>query len=340
MMVGRIVAGLGTGANTATAGVWQAETSKMNSRGKLVIIQMANCITGFSLSNWLTLGFSFAPGSVDWRFPIAFQLFFVIVLFAMCPFLPDSPRLLIRKGKYDEAREVIAALQGDGATPEDPRVKTQFNVIKDILDREHMNTYSWWKLLSGRGPSGVLRRMILGAWMQAMNQISGINVTSYYMTSIYNIGCFIGAMSTIFTGDKLGRPRQVMLGTFVIGIGAIIQTASYTVAQMMVGRIVAGLGTGANTATAGVWQAETSKMNSRGKLVIIQMANCITGFSLSNWLTLGFSFAPGSVDWRFPIAFQLFFVIVLFAMCPFLPDSPRLLIPITYFFYPETANRT
>merc|ERR1711939_1244134 len=244
----------------------------------------------------------------------------------MCPFLPDSPRLLIRKGKYDEAREVIAALQGDGATPEDPRVKTQFNVIKDILDREHMNTYSWWKLLSGRGPSGVLRRMILGAWMQAMNQISGINVTSYYMTSIYNIGCFIGAMSTIFTGDKLGRPRQVMLGTFVIGIGAIIQTASYTVAQMMVGRIVAGLGTGANTATAGVWQAETSKMNSRGKLVIIQMANCITGFSLSNWLTLGFSFAPGSVDWRFPIAFQLFFVIVLFAMCPFLPDSPRLLI--------------
>lgn len=40
MMVGRIVAGLGTGMNTATAGVWQAETSKMNSRGKLVMIQM------------------------------------------------------------------------------------------------------------------------------------------------------------------------------------------------------------------------------------------------------------------------------------------------------------
>lgn len=71
MMVGRVVAGLGTGMNTATAGVsrdrilsqgwtlfinmtqvWQSETSKMSSRGKLVIIQMANCITGFSISNW------------------------------------------------------------------------------------------------------------------------------------------------------------------------------------------------------------------------------------------------------------------------------------------------
>jgi MFS family permease len=118
------------------------------------------------------------------------------------------------------------------------------------------------------------------------------------LISIYNIGCFVGAMSTIITGDMLGRPRQIILGSTVIAIGAIIQTSSYTVAQMMVGRIVAGLGTGMNTATAGVWQAETSKMRSRGKLVIIQMANCITGFSISNWLTLGFSFAPRDVAWR------------------------------------------
>ena len=48
-----------------------------------------------------------------------------------------------------------------------------------------MSTYSWWQPLSERGPAGVLRRMTLGAWMQAMNQISGINVTSYYMTCIF-----------------------------------------------------------------------------------------------------------------------------------------------------------
>ena len=125
------------------------------------------------------------------------------------------------------------------------------------------------------------------------------------MTSVYNLGCFFGALSTIWTGDILGRPRVILLGSSIIALGAIIQTASFSVAQMMVGRIVAGMGTGMNTATAGVWQAETSKMRSRGKLVIIQMANCITGFSVSNWLTLGFSFAPGGVAWRFPLAFQI-----------------------------------
>jgi MFS family permease len=125
------------------------------------------------------------------------------------------------------------------------------------------------------------------------------------MTSVYNLGCFFGALSTIWSGDILGRPKVILLGSTIIALGGLIQATSFGVAQMMVGRIVAGLGTGMNTATAGVWQAETSKMRSRGKLVIIQMANCITGFSISNWLTLGFSFAKGSVAWRFPLAFQI-----------------------------------
>lgn len=94
------------------------------------------------------------------------------------------------------------------------------------------------------------------------------------MTSIHSIGCFIGAMSTILTGDVLGCPHQAQLGPTVIGIRAIIQTCSWIDASMTVGRIVAGLRTGMNTATAGVWQAETSKMNSSGKLVIVQLGEC------------------------------------------------------------------
>lgn len=125
------------------------------------------------------------------------------------------------------------------------------------------------------------------------------------MTSIYNLGCFAGALSTLYSGDKLGRPMTLMLGSAVVGVGATIQTCAFGAPEMYVGRVIAGLGTGMNTATAGVWQSETSKMRSRGKLIIIQMANCISGFALSNWLTLGFSFAPGSVSWRFPLAFQI-----------------------------------
>lgn len=93
------------------------------------------------------------------------------------------------------------------------------------------------------------------------------------MTSVYNIGCFIGALSTIITGDILGRPRQILLGSSVIAIGAIIQTACWSVPQMYVGRVVAGLGTGMNTATAGVWQAEVSRMTVRQHVMNIELNN-------------------------------------------------------------------
>ncbi|KAG8408411.1 hypothetical protein J3459_017822 [Metarhizium acridum] len=82
----------------------------------------------------------------------------------ICPFLPDFPCLLIRKGKYDKAHNVLAALQGNDATADSPSVRTQFSIVKGILDTEYAVTYTWWRLFSGKGPADVVRRMTLGAW--------------------------------------------------------------------------------------------------------------------------------------------------------------------------------
>lgn len=73
-----------------------------------------------------------------------------------------------------------------------------------------------------------------------------------------------------------------------MSIGAILQIAAYSTGQMIAGRIIAGLGNGLNTATAPVWQAETSQAHWRGKLVVIEMILNIAGFSLSNWYNLLF----------------------------------------------------
>ncbi|KAL1989382.1 hypothetical protein VTN96DRAFT_144 [Rasamsonia emersonii] len=353
MMVGRVVAGLGTGMNTATAGVWQAETSKMRSRGKLVIIQMANCITGFSLSNWLTLGFSFAPGSVAWRFPLAFQIFFTLLIYALCPFLPDSPRLLIRKGRYDEAREVIAALQGNGATVDSPSVKNQFNIIKDILDREHMATYTWWQLVTGRGPAGVLRRMILGAWMQAMNQISGINITSYYMSYVFihalhinellsrilaaagSVDYLFFACLAYFIIERYGR-RKVMMSSaaacctcwVVIAIAlAISDTGRGDPYKMGIVAVsfffvfFASFGMGV-LGVPWLYPTEINALEMRTKGASLAMAtNWIMNYMVVQVTPPGIA----NLGWRF----WIIWAVICFSF-----------IPITYLFYPETANRT
>lgn len=146
------------------------------------------------------------------------------------------------------------------------------------------------------------------------------------VTAIYNIGCFFGAILAYFIGDILGRKRTILLGTTVMSIGAILQITAYGVPQMIVGRIVAGVGNGLNNSTAPPWQAETSKAAWRGKLIVIELILNIAGFSLSNWVTYGFSFAGGAVAWRIPLALQFIFIVILYATVPWLPESPRWLV--------------
>ncbi|PQE04858.1 sugar transporter protein [Rutstroemia sp. NJR-2017a BBW] len=178
MIAGRIIAGIGNGMNTSTAPVWQSETSKASLRGKLVVIEMILNIAGFSLSNWVTYGFSFLTGPVTWRFPLAFQLVFIIILFATVPWLPESPRWLISHGKTEEARQIIADLED--LNVQDDRVSNDVNDIVYAVEYEAAYGVSWSELLRGKtGESGTssIRRLILGCGTQAMQQLSGINVS-------------------------------------------------------------------------------------------------------------------------------------------------------------------
>lgn len=146
------------------------------------------------------------------------------------------------------------------------------------------------------------------------------------VTAIYDIGCFFGAILAVIVGDRFGRKKSVLLGTTIMSIGAILQITAYSVPHMIVGRIIAGIGNGLNTATAPVWQGETSKASWRGKLIVIEMIMNIAGFSLSNWCTYGFSFVAGPAAWRAPLALQFIFIFILFGTVPWLPESPRWLI--------------
>lgn len=162
------------------------------------------------------------------------------------------------------------------------------------------------------------------------------------VTAIYDVGCFLGSVLAYWLGEKLGRRNTVLVGTTIMTIGAILQASSYSLGQMMSGRIIAGIGNGEshceiiiddeantllslglNTSTAPIWQVETSKVQLRGKLVILENVLVLVGFSLANWLNYGVSFANGPVSWRFPLCFQLIFNLIIFSTVPWLPESPR-----------------
>lgn len=147
------------------------------------------------------------------------------------------------------------------------------------------------------------------------------------IVATYDIGCILGCLLSIFVGDKLGRKRAILLGTTILIVGAVIQTASYSIAQLIVGRIVAGIGNGLLTTAIPIWQVETSKAHHRGALIVFQLVTNIFGISITNWMNYGFTYLPNSgVSWRFPLGFQIFFALVTMLLVVFLPESPRWLV--------------
>ena len=122
----------------------------------------------------------------------------------------------------------------------------------------------------------------------------------------YTLGCFFGAVATIWLGNLLGRRKTIFVGSAIMVVGATLQCSSYSLGQLIAARLITGFGNGMNTSTVPTWQSETSKSHRRGQMVMIEGSLIVFGVMLSYWIDLGFSFLePSSVAWRFPIAYDV-----------------------------------
>lgn len=157
---------------------------------------------------------------------------------------------------------------------------------------------------------------------------------------LYEIGCFIGAVSCLWFGDMFGRRPIIWVGTVIMIIGAAIQASSFSLAQLIVARIITGVGNGMHTATIPVWQSECSPPHKRGMLIMIEGALITGGICMSYWIDFAFywidpssrdpNFDPANIGqyphasaaWRIPIAFQILLCIPTFITI-WMPESPR-----------------
>ncbi|KAJ7226982.1 general substrate transporter [Mycena pura] len=352
MIVARLVTGFGNGINTATAPVWQSETCKPSWRGRLVVFEMVMNIAGFALSNWMTYGFSYVQGSASWRFPIAFQLAFSVILLGTIPWLPESPRWLLMHGLEAEGVAVLVALQGGGATAEDDVIIDQKVEILDAVRLEKDAAPSWSDILHLRtGDTGMSQRLLLGAGAQLMQQLVGINVTSYYLPLVLqnsvglsnNLSRLLAACNSIsyllfaFAGvvliERAGRRKLMMYGA--AGQCMCYAFISYFLAHADDPVDGARFGAGATVffftyylffgicwqGVPWLYPVEINSLAMRTKgAALATAANW-----LSNYIIVEIT-PPGiaSLGWRFYLIWMFF---------------NALFVPVVWLFYPETANR-
>lgn len=162
LIVGRLVLGLGFGMLTATVPVWQSESSPAEHRGALVVLEGLFASVGLAVSQAIDLGLFFAQGSVSWRFPLAVPILFALIILTALPFVPDSPRWLVKKDRIEEARAVLAVLED--APSDSPIIKEDISKMQASLAISAAGKSDFSALLRN-GESRLLNRTLLAMYV-------------------------------------------------------------------------------------------------------------------------------------------------------------------------------
>lgn len=106
-----------------------------------------------------------------WRAPSILQGLFSILCIVILPFVPESPRWLVFKGRNQEALEALAATHSNGNTT-NPDVLTQFEEIITTIQWEKNQGERPTLLETVRTPSN-RKRMMLVVSVAIFSMISG-----------------------------------------------------------------------------------------------------------------------------------------------------------------------
>jgi SP family arabinose:H+ symporter-like MFS transporter len=229
----RFIGGLGIGGSSVLGPMYIAEIAPAKWRGRLVGFFQFNVVFGILLaylSNY-SIG-TMQLGAAEWRWKLGVSalpaVFFLLMLFG----IPRSPRWLAKKGRIEEARDVLRLIgEKDYAS--------ELQEIVASLDAEHHQHDS---LFSNRYRLPIFLAVTIGMF----NQLSGINAILYYLNQIFADAGFnkvsadlqsvaIGATNLIFTMiamtliDRVGRKKLLLTGAVgtascLAGVAAIFLT--------------------------------------------------------------------------------------------------------------------
>ena len=144
------------------------------------------------------------------------------------------------------------------------------------------------------------------------------------VTSITSGGAFVGAIAAGLTADKFGRKAAIYVGCVLFIIGAVLQACSYSLAQMTVGRLIVGLGVGSAAMIVPLYIAEVAPAKYRGRMIGLDNMS-ITGGQLVSY-GIGAALAHVAHGWRAMVAIGAVPALILMALLPFCPESPRQLV--------------
>ncbi|KAF4968107.1 hypothetical protein FSARC_4468 [Fusarium sarcochroum] len=146
------------------------------------------------------------------------------------------------------------------------------------------------------------------------------------LNASYNLGGLITLPIVPYVNDKLGRKHSITLGSIVLIIGVILQSASQNVGMFLASRLV--LGTGIPFAVSGASQLLAELTYPRERSVITGLFNTswFVGSIMAAGVTLGTHTMPNDWGWRIPSILQAAPSVLQLIFIWWVPESPRWLL--------------
>ncbi|WP_082681943.1 sugar porter family MFS transporter [Kocuria rhizophila] len=182
----RAVLGLAVGASSVTVPVFLAELAPAHLRGRVVAQNELMIVGGQALAFVFNAGLATAFGHVPhvWRYMLVLATVPALVLWVGMTVVPESPRWLARRGRFDEMTRVLQRIRQHAYTADEAEGVRE--LAAQDADRPAAGVLDLVRVPWIRGIFGI------GAAMAVINQISGINAIQYYGVTVLQDSGFGG----------------------------------------------------------------------------------------------------------------------------------------------------
>ncbi|OQV04682.1 hypothetical protein CLAIMM_09532 [Cladophialophora immunda] len=192
---GRILNGISVGIESAQVPVYVSELAPPSKRGRLVGLQQMAISCGIMIMYYISYGGAHIGGQtsstfnpLSFRVPWAIQMVPAIYLMIGMTFLPESPRWLAKKDRWEECKSVLTLVHGKG-NPHHQLVVLELAEISATCELERQfGDVTYWELFQPK----MLNRTIIGAFDQIWCQLSGMNLMMYYVTFVFGMAGYKG----------------------------------------------------------------------------------------------------------------------------------------------------
>nr|QFR37147.1 MFS transporter [Cyberlindnera americana] len=203
LVAGRAFAGLGVGLISAVIPLYQAECVPRWIRGAITSLYQFAITIGLLVASCINQGTHAIDGPASYRVPVAVQFVWSTIICVGMFFLPETPRFYVFKGKDDQAALSLSRLR---RLPADhPAIIDELGEIKANFEYETAQGGGGWADCF-KPKNNQLKRVMTGIWLQAFQQLTGINFIFYYGT-------------TFFQNSGISNSFLISVATNVVNVG-------------------------------------------------------------------------------------------------------------------------